>query len=146
MSTNADIPPNNGIILNIAHIIKHIMTSATEAELAALYIMAREAVYMRIILEEMGHKQPSTPIQTDNAMAEAVINAKITPKQSKAMDVRFHWLKDRECQQQFKFYWQPGKLNHADYWIKHHSAAHHVNVRKEFLTPFIVKEMLQIKN
>jgi len=80
MSTNTEIPPNNGAILNIAHIIKHIMTSATEAELAALYMMAREVVYMRIILEEMGHKQPPTPIQTDNAMAEVVINAKITPK------------------------------------------------------------------
>jgi hypothetical protein len=61
MSTNAEIPTNNGAILNIAHIIKHIMTSATEAELAALYIMAREAVYMRIILEEMGHKQRPPP-------------------------------------------------------------------------------------
>ena len=76
MSTNAKIPPNNGAILNITHIIKHVMTSATEAELAALYIMAREAVYMRIKLEEMGHKPPATPIQTDNSMVEAVINAK----------------------------------------------------------------------
>ena len=145
MSTNAKIPPNNGAILNIAHITKHVMTSAMEAKLAALYIMAREVVYMRIILEEMGHKQLATPIQTDNAMAEAVINTKITPKRLKAMDMRFHWLKDRECQQQFKFYWQPGKLNHADYWTKHHSAAHHVNVRKEFLTPYIVIEMLRMK-
>jgi hypothetical protein len=32
------------------------MSSATEAELAGLYIMAREAVYIRIILEELGHK------------------------------------------------------------------------------------------
>ena len=79
MSNNAEIPPNNGAILNIAHIIKHVMSLATEAELAALYIIAQEAVYMRIILEEMGHKQPATPIQTENAMAEAVINAKITP-------------------------------------------------------------------
>ena len=45
-------------------------TSEPEAELAALYIMAREAVYIRIILEEMGHKQPPTPMQTDNAMAD----------------------------------------------------------------------------
>ena len=52
------------------------MSSATEAELAALYIMAREAVYIRIILKEMGHKQPPTPIKTDSAMAEAVINGK----------------------------------------------------------------------
>jgi hypothetical protein len=115
LSGDATIPQNNGAILNIAHIIKHVMTSATEAELAALYIMAREAVYIRIILEEMGHKQPPTPLQTDNSMAEAVINGKIQPKQTKAMDMRFHWLRDRECQEQFCIYWRPGKLNYADY-------------------------------
>jgi hypothetical protein len=145
LSTNAEIPPNNGAILNNATIIKHVMSSATEAEMAALYIMAREAVYIRIILQEMGHPQPATPIQTDNAMAEAVVNAKIQPKRTKAMDMRFHWLRDRECQQQFKFYWRPGKQNYADYWTKHHSAAHHVNIRKEFLTPYIVLEMLRLK-
>ena len=52
LSNGSDIPPNNGAILNIAHIIKHVMLSATEAELAALCIMAREAVYIRIILEK----------------------------------------------------------------------------------------------
>ncbi len=119
------------------------MTSATEAELAALYIMAREAVYIRIILEEMGHKQPPTPLQTDNSMAEAVINGKITPKRMKAMDMRFHWLRDRECQEHFRIYWRPGKLNYADYWTKHHPAKHHQNIRSEFLTPQIVLEMLR---
>lgn len=109
-------PPNNGAILNIAHIIKHVMSSATEAELAALYIMAKEVVYIRIILEEMGHKQHATPIQTDNAMAEAVINSKIQPKRTKAMDMRFHWLRDRECQEQFRIHWRPGRQNYADYW------------------------------
>jgi hypothetical protein len=56
------------------------MSSATEAEVAALYIMVREAVYIRITLEELGHKQLPTPIQTDNAMADAVINGKVQPK------------------------------------------------------------------
>ena len=121
------------------------MSSATEAELAALYIIARKAVYLRIILEEMGHKQPPTPLQTDNAMAEAVTNGKIQPKRTKAMDMRFHWLHDRECQEQFRIYWRPGKLNYADYWTKHHAATHHQNIRKEFLTPHIVLEMLRLK-
>jgi len=71
------------------------MTSATEAELAALYIMAREAVCICIILEELGHKQPPTPLQTDNAMAEAVVNGKVQPKRTKAVDMRFHWLRDQ---------------------------------------------------
>ena len=102
LSNEATIPANNGAVLNIAHIIKHVVTSATEAELAALYIMAQEAVYIRIVLMEMGHKQPSTPLQTDNATAEAVCNGKIQPKWTKAMDKRFHWLRDRQCQEQFK--------------------------------------------
>ncbi len=72
------------------------MSSATEAELAGLFIMVRKAVYIRIILEELGHKQPPTPLQTDNAMADAVINGKIQPKCTKAMDMRFHWLRDRK--------------------------------------------------
>jgi hypothetical protein len=145
LSYDTTNPPNNGAILNIAHIIKHVMSSATKAELAALYIMAREAVYIRIILEEMGHKQPPTPVQTDNVMADAVINGKIQPKRTKAMDMRFHWLRDRECQKQFRFYWRPGKTNYADYWTKHHLPSHHVNMRKEFLTPAIILEMIQLK-
>ena len=42
LSNNSLIPPNNGAILNVSHIIRHIMSSATNAKLAALYIMARE--------------------------------------------------------------------------------------------------------
>ena len=45
LSNDSTIPPNNGAILNIAHIIRHVILSATEAKLGALYIMAREAVY-----------------------------------------------------------------------------------------------------
>ncbi len=62
------------------------------------------------------------------------------------MDVRFHWLRDRQCQQQFKFNWRPGKTNYADYWTKHHSVAHHVNIQKEFLTQDIVLEMFHLKH
>ena len=145
LSSDTTVPPNNGAVLNIAHIIKNVMSSATEAELAGLYIMAREAVYIRIILEELGHKQPPTPLQTDNAMADAVINGKIQPKRTKAMDMRFHWLRDRECQQQFRIYWRPGKMNYADYWTKHHPESHHKNIRQEFLTPTIVLEMLRLE-
>ena len=145
LSNNDDVPPNNGAILNISHVIKHVMSSATEAELAALYIMAREAVYIRIILEEMGHKQSPTPVQTDNAIAEQVINKKVQPKRTKAMDMRFHWLRDRECQQQFRFYWRPGKLNYADYWTKHHPSKHHHNVRRNYLTPLVALEMFRLE-
>jgi hypothetical protein len=142
LSSNTTVPPNDGAVLNIAHIIKNIMSSATEAELASLYIMARKAVYIRIILEELGHAQPPTPLHIDNAMADGVINGKVQPKQTKAMYMRFLWLRNWECQQQFCIYWRPGKLNYANYWTKHHPETHHHNMRKEFLTPHIVLKML----
>ena len=79
----------------------------------------------------MGHKQPPTPLQTYNAMEDAVCNRKIQPKQTKAMDIRFHCLRDRECQKQFRTYWRPGKANSEDYWTKHHPETNHNNRRKQ---------------
>jgi hypothetical protein len=84
------------------------MSSAAEAEIGALYLNAREATYLQQILIEMGHPQPPTPIQTDNTTAEGVVNHKIQPKRTKAMDMRFHWLRDRKQRQQFRIYWRPG--------------------------------------
>ncbi len=74
MSSNVTYPPNNGAILNIAKVINAVKSSAAEAKLGTLFINAREAVYLRRILAELGHAQPKTPIQTDNLMAEGVIN------------------------------------------------------------------------
>jgi hypothetical protein len=110
------------------------MSSAAEAEIGALYLNARDAVYLRQILAEMGHPQPPTPIQTDNTTAEGLVNNKIQPKRTKAMDMRFHWLRDREQREQFRFYWRPGGGNLADYITKHHAPAHHQKIRAEFLT------------
>jgi hypothetical protein len=129
LSNDEQFPPNNGAILTQASIIKAVMSSAAEAEIGALFLNAKEAVYLRQILTEMGHSQPRTPIQTDNTTAEGVINHKIQPKRTKAMDMRFHWLRDREAQGHFKIYWRPGGTNLADYFTKHHPPAHHVNVR-----------------
>ena len=144
MPFNSNDPPNNDTIVNIVHIIKNVISSATEAELAALYIMAWEAVYIRSILEELGHKQLPTPIQTNNSMAEAVVNGKVQPKCTKAMDMRFHGLRERGNWNQFKIFWRPGKTNLADYWTKHHPAKHHTSIRGQFLTPLIVLEMLHL--
>ena len=135
MSSDVANPRNNGAVLNIAQLIKAVMSSAAEAELGALYINAREAVPMRQLLTEMGHAQPSTPIQTDNSTACGVVNNNIQPRRTKAMDMRFHWLRDQEAQSQFRFYWGPGKENLGDYWTKHHCAAHHIEKRPTILTP-----------
>ena len=46
MSSDVANPHNNGAILNIAQLIKAVMSSAAEAKLGALYINACEAVPM----------------------------------------------------------------------------------------------------
>ncbi len=143
LSENVAHPPNNGAIHNVAEIIKAVMSSAAEAELGSLYINARKGVQERQILTEMGHPQPPTPIQVDNSTAESIINNRVQPNRTKAMDMRFHWLHDRETQKQFRIYWRPGPTNLGDYWTKHHPPSHHQNMRPEFLTPF--KVLMQVR-
>jgi len=46
---------NNGVILTLSKVIKHVMTSASEAETAALFYNCKAAIPLRIALEEMGH-------------------------------------------------------------------------------------------
>ncbi len=117
-----------------ATIIKAVMLLAAETELGALFLNAKERVYLHQILTKMGYPQLCTPTQTDNTTVEGVINNKIQPKQTKAMDMQFHWLRDRKAQGQFQIYWCRGKTNLVDYFTKHHPPAHNVNVRTVFLT------------
>ena len=135
MSADTEIPPNNGAVLTTAKIIKAVMSSACEAEIGAMYINAREAVSARQALEKMGHTQPRTPMQTDNTSAHQVVTNNVQPKRTKAMDMRFHWLRYRAAQKQFRYYWRPGPTNLGDYHTKHHPGKHHQNVRAEFVTP-----------
>ena len=105
------------------------MSSAAEAEIAALFMNAKLAVPIRQALIEMGHPQPATKIKTDNSTADDFVNDTIKQNRSKAIDMRFYWLKCRQQQQQFDIYWDNGKNNFADYFTKHHSSSHHKAVR-----------------
>jgi hypothetical protein len=136
-------PPDNGAVHTVAKIIKAVMSLAAEAELGGLFINAKAAVPIRKTLEELGHKQPPTPIQTDNSTACGVINNEVQPKATKAMDMRFYWLKDRESQKQFKIFWRSGKLNKGDYYTKHFPAIHHKTLRPSIITPWSVVEALR---
>ncbi len=126
LSENDPIPRHNMPILTISQIIKYVMASAAEAELAALYITARELIPLRNTLEEMGWPQPKTPIQTDNSTAMGFINDSIIQRRIKMIWMRLHWLRCREAQGQFRFYWDRGTANLADYSTKHHPPAYHL--------------------
>ena len=134
MAGHEKIPVNNGAVLNISGILKHVVSSAAEAEIGGLFINVKAAIPIRQTLIEMGHPQPPTPMQTDNSTAYALITNKIRPKALKSMEMRFNFLKCRQAQEQFRFYWAPGIWNLADYFTKHHAPSHHRNTRSTYLT------------
>jgi hypothetical protein len=94
---------------------------------------AKEAVALQIALIEMGHPQPPTPIVTDNSTAAGIANDTVKQKQSKSMDMRFYWMRDRTTQGEFCPFWQKGALNQADYFTKTHPAKHHQEQRSKYI-------------
>ncbi len=118
----------NGAIHVTCTILKLVAASAAEAELA-LFLNAQEAKVFRLVLVELGHPQPPTPIHIDNKTTVGIVNNTIKCQRSRSMEMRYFWLLDGETQQYFKFYYQPGLENLGDYPSKHHTADIHQHVR-----------------
>ena len=126
-------PPFNGPILINSAIMKSVLSSAAEAELGALFFNAKDGAMLRTILEDLGHPQAATPIQTDNACAAGIVNNTVKQRRSKAIDMRFYWVRDRVENGEFLVYWRRGADNDADYFTKHHSPSHHRQKRSRYL-------------
>ena len=90
LSEDEPVPKLNGPVLTIAQIIKFVMASASEAELSDMFIPAQAMVSQQNNLEEMGWKQPCSPIQTDNLAAPGVVNNTIVPRKLRAMDCHLY--------------------------------------------------------
>ena len=80
LSENDPFPRFNGAVLSLAQIIKFVMASVAESELAALFITAREMIPHCQTLIDMGWPQPKSSIQTDNSTAAGVTNNTIVPQ------------------------------------------------------------------
>ncbi len=61
----------------------------------------------------------------DNSTAAEVVNNTIVPRRSKMMDMRFWWLRCHTSQDQFRYYWDAGSKNWANYNTKHHPDTYH---------------------
>jgi hypothetical protein len=114
MDPNQPPPPENGTIHAPSTILKVVVSSAAEAELGALFYNAKYAAWLRTTLIDMGHPQPPTPIQTDNSCVAGICNDTVKQRRSKAIDMRFYWVRDRVSQKQFVVHWGKGADNLAD--------------------------------
>jgi len=87
--------------------------------------------HTRNTLNALQHKQEPTAVISDNNVAVGLCNDNLKIKRSKAIDLRFHWIRDRIRQGQFIISWAPGTENRADFFTKalpvhvHEARMHH---------------------
>jgi len=82
-------PPNNGPVHVLCQIMKQVVASAAEAELGALFLNAQDIYPFCIALVELGHLQPTMPLQTDNSMASGIANDTINKNAPKPLTCIF---------------------------------------------------------
>ena len=80
----------------------------------------------------MGHSQPPIPVHVDNSTALRIATGTIKQRKSKAMDMRFYWIRNRKNLDQFNIYWKPGSTNRGGYFTKHFPPAYHSTVRRSY--------------
>jgi hypothetical protein len=112
--------------------MRNLLASAAEANIGALFLNGQEALPICITLNELGHTQPATSMQTDNSTGAGFASDTIKQKRSKATGIHFYWVKDRVSQNQFIIYWQPGPENLGDYHTRHHSPSHHRHMQPTY--------------
>jgi hypothetical protein len=123
----------NGAFFTLCAIMKFVAASAAEAELGALFLNIREGRIFRLILEELGHPQPPTPIHCDNETAVGIVNGTVKRQRSRMMEMRYFYACDQVEKGYFDVRWHTGHENLGDYPSKHHEARHHRLVRPIYL-------------
>jgi hypothetical protein len=125
--------PINGAVEAISTIIPTVVSAASEAETAALFVNGQAGVPTRLTLTDLGYPQSGTPIISDNTTAIGFANNSVRLKRSKAIDMRYHWIKDRVARGEYSVAWGPGADNFADYFTKNHPAKHCREVRSRYV-------------
>jgi hypothetical protein len=123
----------NGSIECLSIVIDVILASVGEAEYAALFKTAQVCENIRSICQDMGYPQQPTKIVCDNTCAVSIATDTCKLKRLKAIDMRFHWIRDRVRQNHFVVAWRPGHENLADFFTKPLAVAKHLEVKKRYI-------------
>lgn len=131
--TSARQRRGHGIIDAASVIIPTVCSSVAEAEYAALFLAGKEVVSARHTLHDLGFPQDSTIINCDNSCAVGIANITVKQKRSKAIDMRYHWIRDQIKQGKMIVVWEEGSKNLADFFTKAHPVWHHKNMLPLFV-------------
>ena len=93
-------PKLNGPVLVECNCLKHVVSSAAEAETTRVFYNAKIEMPIRCTLECLHQPHPHKPLKTENSTACGFVTNNIHQKRSKYWDVHFHWLRDKQPQHQ----------------------------------------------
>jgi hypothetical protein len=114
----------NGAIRVLCTFLNFVASSAAEAELGALFLNAKEAKIMWLMVQELGHPQPAMPKHIDNSTTVGIVNNTLNDRSLAAWKcATFGSLTAKH--KNFSIL--------ADYPRKAHTGAYHRQVRSLFL-------------
>jgi hypothetical protein len=125
----------NGAVSVLCKVLDVVVSSVCEGEYGAAYMVARNAVWMRAIARALGYPQGATTILVDNTCAVGLSNDTLKTARTKAIDVRFHWLRDRVRQDQFNVVWVKSEDNLADFFTKALPVHAHLARKEQLVVP-----------
>ena len=123
----------NGPIHTECTTLKNVVCLAAEAECGGLFTNGQKAIEIKKALKALGHEQKKIEIKTDNSTAASFANDTMRIQRSKTWDMRWNWLRQKQQQNIFKFVWEKGTENKADYFTKHHPPNQHRLRRYDYL-------------
>jgi hypothetical protein len=127
----------NAAVCNISVIIPTVASSAVEAEYASAFIVGQAATSIMHTAMDLGYPQHTIQMTSDNSCAVGIANNTVKQKRSKAIDMRYHWIRDQVKQRKISVIWKPGSVNLADFFTKAHPVHHHKLMRLRYVTDMI---------
>ena len=96
---------SNGPIHVECSIMRNVMESSTEAELGGLFENYQKSTSIPTKLAEMGHPQPLNKVETYNSISNRIVNGMAKQKISRAIGIRFYWVRNQVRQHRFHILW-----------------------------------------
>jgi hypothetical protein len=125
----------NSIISWKAKKEQSVSSSKTEAEYTGMYEGAREAIWIRLLLESLGFKQSSpTPIFSNNQAAIQIAKNTVFHDRTKHFKVHLHWIHEKVESQEVSTYYILTHSNLANFLtkslrkIKHRACVEGINL------------------
>jgi hypothetical protein len=122
------IDPVHGVSVAINYlscIISTGVSSTTEAEYTAFFVVGRKAAGASHTLIDLGHPQTVTLIICDNKCATGIANRTVKQKRLKSINMRYHWSPDKIDLNEFVIKKVPSAIFLANYFTKNHPLHHH---------------------